>query len=326
MDTAVKPQYDDCTQLFNTIKAMTKPIIILAGPTASGKTALAIEVAKEIGAIIVNCDSKQLYKEIPIITAQPTIEERQNIPHELFGVLSASRHCSVGKWLDMATKIIDQIHQQGKIPLLVGGTGMYIKSLIEGIQQIPDIDLSLREKIRLEEKESGSPALHKKLQQIDPESAAKLEENDGIRIMRAYEVMKQTGKSLSKWQQEPGKIFYPGESFSLFFLNKDRQEVYDNCNKRFLNMIDEGVIEEIKALDAMKLDPKLPAMKAHGVPELIAYLHDEMSIEDAINRSQQNTRNYIKRQFTWFRGQMPGAVEVSGNFSEMLSLIKGDGI
>jgi tRNA dimethylallyltransferase len=292
---------------------MNRKIIILSGPTASGKSALALVIARAVYAVIINCDSKQLYAEIPIITAQPTLEEKAQVPHDLYGVISAAEDCSVGRWVDMAKIAIDKVHEQGKVPLLVGGTGMYVKSLTEGIAQIPDIDDAIRRQARDLVQEKGAAYVHEILQKDDPAMAARLKNNDSQRITRAYEVLKQTGKSLSWWQEQPNKLVYPPENFLKFFLSPPRETVYANCNTRFLKMMEAGVMQEIEALDAMRLNPELPSMKAHGVPELLAYLHGTMTLEAAIDQAQKNTRHYIKRQFTWFRHQMKDTVVVSGD-------------
>ncbi len=287
---------------------MNKKTIILSGPTASGKSALALFIAQKFDAVIINCDSKQLYKEIPIITAQPTADEMAQIPHELYGCISVAEHCSVGRWIDMVKPVIDKTHADGKIPMLVGGTGMYIKYLTEGIPQMPDIDEEIRTQVRAQIQEEGSAVTHTKLAAIDPDIAAKLEPGDSQRIARAMEVIRQTGKSLLYWQQQKAEAIYPADSFIKFFLSPPREKVYENCNSRFVKMLDAGLMDEMKALDAMQLDPELPSMRSHGVPEMLAYLHGNMTLEEAVEQSQQNTRHYIKRQFTWFRNQMKDTV------------------
>jgi tRNA dimethylallyltransferase len=291
---------------------MKKQIIILSGPTASGKSALALVIARACNAVIINCDSKQLYAEIPIITAQPTAAEKAEVPHDLYGVISVAEDCSVGRWVEMAKIVIDKVHAAGKLPLLVGGTGMYVKALTEGIPEMPDIDEEIRRNARSCMLEMGSEAMYETLEKEDPVMAARLEKNDSQRITRAYEVLKQTGKSLDWWQKQPAKTVYPPENFLKFFLSPPREVVYANCNTRFEKMMEAGVMQEIAALDAMGLSPELPSMKAHGVPELLAYLHGEMSLEDAIDQAQKNTRHYIKRQFTWFRHQMKDTVVLEG--------------
>ncbi|MCE3232191.1 MAG: miaA, partial [Rickettsiaceae bacterium] len=203
-----------------------------------------------------------------------------------------------------------------KTPLLVGGTGMYIKSLTEGIPQIPDIDESIRANTRSLLQEIGADAMHTILAKEDLGMAERLEKNDSQRISRAYEVLKQTGRSLAYWQEQPARLLYPKEDFIKFFLSPPRQQVYDNCNGRFLKMIEAGVLQEIMALGDLNLNPELPAMKAHGVPELLAYLNGNMTLEAAIDQAQKNTRHYIKRQFTWFRHQMKDTVVLEGEGAE----------
>ncbi len=295
-----------------------QPIIILSGPTASGKSALALFIAAEIDAVIINCDSKQIYREIPIITAQPTEAEKQTVEHNLYGVISAAEDCSVARWIELAIGAISAARAKNKIPLLVGGTGLYIKYLTEGLPNIPDIEDDIRAKVRDRLAEIGSVQLHQELTKIDAEMAEKLKPNDGQRIARAYEVIQQTGKSLLWWQQQKSQPFYSKESFQTFFLAPDREKVYENCNKRFVTMVNDGVIDEIKALDSMSLDATLPAMKAHGVPEILSYLHGNMTLDDAIDQAQKNTRHYIKRQFTWFKHQMQDVIFLENLAKEQL--------
>lgn len=285
-------------------------VMILAGPTASGKSALALDIAQSMRAVIINCDSKQLYREIPIITAQPTPEEKQRVPHRLYGCISAGEHCSVARWVELARVEIDAVHAQGKVPLLVGGTGMYIKALIQGFAAMPDVDPLIREKIRAEHARHGNEGLYRQLQQRDPRMASLLKPGDTQRVMRALEVIEHTGISLKEWQQRKPITYYDPVQFRTFFLYPDRQETYNRCSNRFHAMLHQGVIEEVRALHALQLEETLPAMKAHGVPELRAYLQGKMSLEDAVEQAILNTRHYIKRQFTWYRHQMPDAKRI----------------
>ncbi len=297
----------------------------MLGPTASGKSALALSIAQKIGAVIINCDSKQLYKEIPIITAQPSLEEKKQVRHEMYGVISVSEHCSVGRWLDMVKPVIEKVWGRGEIPLLVGGTGMYIKYLTQGIPQMPDISEDIRQNVRKEIADCGSGAVHAKLDAI---MQAKLFPNDSQRVARAYEVFLQTGKSLAYWQSQPAIPVFNNADFRKFFLSPPREKVYENCNMRFEKMLDEGVMQEMERLKLMELSPDLPAMKSHGVPELIAYLDGNLSKEDAIEQAKRNTRHYIKRQFTWFRGQVSDAVvlDMDDSHEKMLIYLGGGGL
>lgn len=285
-----------------------KQIIILSGPTASGKTDLALYLAQKIPAVIINCDSKQLYKEIPIITAQPSKEEQAAAPHKLYGCISASEHCSVGRWLNLVKTEIDNAHNEQKNPILVGGTGMYIKALLDGLPEMPQISNDTKQESLKILQQSGSVEFHKKLCDIDPEIAKKLQPNDDVRTLRAYQMFKQTGKSLLYWQQQKAEGLYPDADYLKFFLSPPREKVYENCNIRFHKMLENGVMDEIKKLSDMHLNPLLPAMKSHGVPELLAYQKGEMSLDEATRIAQRNTRHYIKRQLTWFRHQMTDTI------------------
>lgn len=292
---------------------MSQPIVILSGPTASGKTALSLEVAQHLDAVIINADSKQVFREIPILSAQPTASEKGDIPHYLFSCLSIAEDCSVAKWLDMAVNTIENAHSLGKVPLLVGGTGMYIQSLVHGISPIPEIDPEIRNTIRQALEEEGTEALHQKLTEKDTAIAEKLNPGDSQRVARAYEVICSTGRSLLYWQTQPKKQIIDASSCSHFFLHTDREKTYENCNKRFDIMVEDGVLEEAAHVDKMQLSPELPGMRAHGLPELLRYLHNEISLEEAIRLAKRNTRHYIKRQYTWFRSQMPEAFPLHPN-------------
>lgn len=291
---------------------MQQKIIILGGPTASGKTALAIDIAARINAVVINADSQQVYREIPIITAQPTKEEQNAVPHRLYGVVSAREYFSVANWLAMLEAEIKSAWTKGKTPLLVGGTGMYIKSLVEGIAEVPEISNEIRSHVRGLCDSVGAPEVHRLLSEKDPQIAGKLKPGDKQRVLRAYEVILQTGKSLLHWQQQ-NKTIFPPEMFGLFSLLPDRQEVYKRCNLRFLNMLENGAIEEVRALKAMQIPPKMPAMNALGVPELLSYENGDISRDAMVELAQQKTRNYVKRQFTFFRNQMKQAKILDGS-------------
>jgi len=278
-------------------------IIIIGGATASGKSSLAVKLALDKDAVIINADSMQLYKELPIITAQPTAQEQQVISHKLYGTIQASEHCSVAKWINLARIEINEALAANKTPILVGGTGMYIKSLIDGLSEIPDISDEIKQfSTKLMEK-IGAEEFHKKLSEIDPIIANRLPTSDRQRMIRAYNVHQQTGITLSDWQKKPNKIFYPKESFKGIFLNIEREKLYDNCNKRFLKMLDEGALREVEQLMKQNLNPNLPACKALGVPEITTYLTGEYEKEEMIEKAQTATRQYAKRQLTWFKNQ-----------------------
>ena len=274
-------------------------IIIIAGPTASGKTSFAIKLAKELDGEIINADSLQIYSENPILSAQPTALEKQNIPHHLFGYVSGGEEYNVARWIDDACNKIKNIN---KTPIIVGGTGLYLKHLMFGLSPVPDIASEIRQEARELLDKVGSDEFHKILQKIDPGSAAKIEPNNSKRALRAYEVIKATGKSLLDWQGQNSQYF-PLSSFKLIILQPDREILYQNCNQRFLDMLDLGALEEVKYLLTKNYSPIMGIMKSHGVPELSKYLLGEWSLEQAIEKSQQVVRNYAKRQTTWFKHQ-----------------------
>lgn len=278
---------------------MIGKVNILAGTTASGKTKYAVELAKEINAVVINCDSMQVYKEIPILTAQPTEEEKQGIEHRLYGVISCGEEYNVGIWLNQVEKEIKEVLARGKTPLLVGGTGLYIKSLVRGISELPTISSQTKEKLK-ELQNLPIDALYSKLKQTDNIAASRLEPGDVQRILRALAIFMETGKSIYTWHENaPITKFFPQESFYLMWLKKPRETIYNNINYRFLQMIEMDVVEEVKKL---KKDITLP--KAHGLPEIIKYLKGELALEQAIAIAQQNTRNYAKRQITFFSHQL----------------------
>ncbi len=293
------------------INMTNRSIIIVGGPTASGKSNFAMVLAEKTPAVIINADSMQVYHELPILTAQPTQEEKAKVPHELYGVLSASESCSVARWIEMAKEAINKTLAAEKTPILVGGTGMYIKSLIYGIAPIPDIEEEIREQIRSLHTKLGPTAFHKLLMEKDPITAAKLEPGDTQRNVRAMEVFEQTHIPLSEWQQQSHIRYFKPKDFSGYFLNPPREILYEKINHRLEHMVRNGAFEEVKVLKTMHLPPYLPAMKAHGVPEFMKYLEGTLTLEEVIKQAQQNTRNYAKRQVTWFRHQLPLLKEVT---------------
>ena len=295
---------------------LQQPIIVIGGPTASGKSHLATVIAKKHDGVIINGDSMQIYREIPIISAQPSEKERLDVPHALYGALPASESCSVAKWLKMVFPLIDKAHAESKSPVIVGGTGLYLKSLVYGISPIPDVDPEIRKKI-MEQKESlGNQNFHEKLRTVDPVMAERLHPNDSQRMTRAMEVLEQTGVSLADWQKKPLIQRYNPESFKTFFVNPPREQLYQQCDARFLAMLENGALDEIRTLDALNLAPSLPSMKALGVPELLQFLHEKSSLDGAIAAAQQSTRNYAKRQVTWFNHQFNDASIVSYDSKE----------
>ena len=292
-------------------------VIVITGPTASGKSALGVDAALALDGEIINADSMQIYKELDVITARPDQASLEKVPHHLYGTISGSRRCSVEQWRTLAIQEINQVHERGKMPILVGGTGMYIRALEKGIAEVPDIPDAIREKGRTRLAQIGGEAFRAELSLLDPEMGEKLNPGDSQRLARAWEVVTHTGKSLLHWQREAeGQV--PDYDFIRFALVPPREDLYDNCNKRFEVMLDQGGLKEVEDLLALSLDPALPIMKALGVPELAEYIRGEASLESAISRAQQNTRRYAKRQMTWIRTQYNDAKIVNEKYSERL--------
>ena len=282
------------------------PLALIAGPTASGKSAVALDLARRLAddgrrGIIINADSAQVYADLQILSARPSDEEMEEVEHRLFGAWDGAEACSAAAWASRAKEVIADCHAADAVPILVGGTGLYLKVLLEGIAPIPAIDPAVRAAVRaLDEGEA-----HKLLQIEDPERAAMLDPGDTQRIARALEVKRSTGVTLGDWQlAKSGGI---GDEVTLhpLIVEPERAWVYERCDARFVAMLDAGAVAEVEALLARGLDPDLPVMRAIGVPEIAAWLAGEIESEDVIAMGQQATRNYAKRQFTWFRRQPP---------------------
>ncbi len=280
------------------------PLILIGGPTAAGKSALALEIATRENGTIINADAMQVYSGLPLLTAQPEKQDKAKAPHELYEVFDAAEHSSVGRWLALAKVVIQRTVDAGRTPILIGGTGLYFKALSEGLADIPPIP----DAVRMEAKELyaclGPDKFREALAKLDPESAKKLKPNDRQRLMRAYEVATHTGKPIGNWQNG-NKSTIIGKLFLVkhYLLMPPREQLYERCDGRFEQMIECGAIDEVKSLLTRQLDPDLPAMKILGVREIAAYLRGEMSRDEAVKKAQQATRNYAKRQMTWFRNQ-----------------------
>jgi tRNA dimethylallyltransferase len=280
---------------------MTFNVLILTGTTCSGKSALALELAQTRPAVIINADAMQMYRDLRVLTARPTEQEEAQAQHELYGVLDATVNGSVKLWLDMVLPIIAQARKENILPVLVGGTGMYLKALMEGINDIPSIPDNVREAVR------NTENIYEALQAKDPVMASRLKPGDTQRILRALEVMEATGESLASFQEKPTTPPLPDARFHISFADKSRAEIYARIDARFLTMMEQGALDEVQTLMERNLPPSLPLMRAHGVPELMQYLRGEMTREEAIAKGQQNTRNYAKRQLTWLKNQFPDA-------------------
>ena len=283
-----------------------QPVALIAGPTASGKSDLAVQLAlalqdQERRSVVINADSAQVYADLRVLSARPDDAEMRGIEHRLFGAWDGTQPCSAADWAEAAKREIATLQAEDAVPILVGGTGLYIRTLLEGIAPIPAIDPLVRDAVRA----LPTGEAYAALQVEDSERAAMLNAADSQRIARALEVVRATGKSLDHWQSE--KAGGIGEEISLhpLILLPDREWLYARCDRRFKHMLELGAIAEVEALLARKLSPELPVMRAIGVPEIAAYLRGEVPREEMIANGQQATRNYAKRQYTWFRRQPP---------------------
>ncbi len=286
-----------------------KKIILLAGPTASGKSAMALGWAKEQNGEIINSDSMQVYEELVQLTARPTLDETTQCPHHLYGVLRGDDPCSAERWRDMALEVAEDIWARGKTPIVVGGTGLYLKSLTVGLSAVPEIDEAIRIEVRASVTAETAASGHDRLCTHDPLMAERLAVNDSQRIARALEVILSTGKSLKYWQDIPptGGLYDRDDvTIEQNVITMDRAKLYERCDKRFQIMIEEGhAIEEVEALLALNYEPSLPVMKSLGVPQITRYIRGEITLPEAIQLSQIATRQFAKRQMTWFRNQCP---------------------
>ncbi|MGE0532307.1 MAG: tRNA (adenosine(37)-N6)-dimethylallyltransferase MiaA [Hyphomonadaceae bacterium] len=280
------------------------------GPTASGKSALALALAERIGGEIVNADSMQVYRDFRVLTARPTIEEEAQAPHHLYGRVDAAERYSTGRWLTDALTAIADVRARDKTPILVGGTGLYFKALTQGLAEMPSVDPDLRAALTQRAASEGAPALHAELATLDPQTAARLEPNDAPRIIRALEVIETTGESIASFQANTKPALAAHEWRGLALM-PDREALYAAINTRFERMLKQGALDEVRAFAARNLDPTLPATKAHGAPALGAYLRGEISLAAATEIGQRDTRRYAKRQFTWIANQMPDWPRIS---------------
>ena len=281
-----------------------KRALLIMGPTASGKSALALALAARIGGEIVNADSMQVYRDFRLLSARPTPEEEAQSPHHLYGHIDAAALYSVGRWLEEALGAIEAIQARGATPIVVGGTGLYFKALTQGLADIPAADPETRAILRERAAKEGASALHAELVRRDPVTAARLEPNDAPRILRALEVLETTGESISALQAATAPPL-ARDAWAGLALTPDRAALYAGVNARFDAMLAAGALEEVRAFAARVLNPALPAMKAHGAPALTAHLAGRISLVEAAEIAKRDTRRYAKRQFTWMAGQMP---------------------
>jgi tRNA dimethylallyltransferase len=279
--------------------------ILIAGPTASGKSALALELAEKLDGVIVNADSMQVYRDLRIITARPSADDERRAPHRLYGHVDAAENYSVGRWCSDAADALNAVAKDDRPAIVVGGTGLYFSTLARGLAAVPAIPAEIRRRVRERLTSDGVASLHAELAARDPATAARLKTGDHARVTRALEVVLMTGRSLTEWHETNKPPGIDLVRAAKVFLTPDRDELTRRIEARFDGMIAAGALEEVRALAARRLDPGLPAMKAHGVPWLIRHLNGEIALTEAIAQSKRDTRRYTKRQATWFRNQLP---------------------
>jgi tRNA dimethylallyltransferase len=288
-----------------TSKGQETKAVLIAGPTASGKSALAMELAEKIGGVIVNADSMQVYRDLRVLTARPDAEDEARVPHRLYGHVDAAMNYSAGHFVMDAVAVIEELRAKGRVPIFVGGTGLYFKALVAGLSAVPPIPQTIREAVRARLERDGIEALHAELARCDPASAARVRPRDRTRIARALEVVEATGRSIIDWHSKRQPPPLPAGQFSALFLASEREILFKRIDARFDAMLKTGALEEVERLAARHLDPLLPAMKAHGVRPLIRHLRGELTLAEAAEIGRADTRHYAKRQFTWFRHQLP---------------------
>lgn len=278
-------------------------IIVIAGPTASGKSGLAIAVAKALNGVVINADSMQVYQDIPILAAAPSDEDKAIVPHKLYGIYDASVHGNMMDWLNLCRQEITDARQNNLTPIVVGGTGLYLETLQKGASPIPETPKEIRDKVSFMLKQEGLSGLYAMLQKVDESTAARLSANDTTRIRRALEVYYHTKKTMTYWQAQPLKQFYKKEEFINIYINPPREALDNRCRVRFDKMVELGAVDEAKQLLARQLPDYLPAMHALGVQEFKAYFAGKCSLDEAIEQAKLHTRQYAKRQSTWFNNR-----------------------
>lgn len=285
---------------------MTLPLItLIAGPTASGKSRLAMDMAASTGAVILNADSQQLYADLRVLSARPSEADEAEAEHRLYGVADAAEAWSVGRWTRAVMPLLAELADAGRPALLVGGTGLYFTALTKGLADIPEVPDQVRDAVAAAFDDEGEPLFRRRLAALDPAAAARIEQGDRQRLTRAMAVAEHTGRALSDWTADTTPLLAPG-SWTGLVVEPERERLYANCDLRVGLMVEQGAVEEVRALMARDLSPDLPAMKAVGVREFAAHLAGETTLNQAIDATRQSTRNYAKRQLTWFRNQTPG--------------------
>ena len=289
-------------------------IVLISGPTASGKSKFALKLAKKINGEIVNADSMQVYKQLKILTARPTIKDTKEVKHHLYGFINVTKNFSTGEWLKLSKKKIKEIRKRKKIPIIVGGTGLYFKALTDGFVQIPNVPFKIRSKIRKLQNKLGQDKFFSELKKIDPLVKNKIEKNDSQRSIRAYEIKYYTKKSLFKWFQNTKKSFLDTE-FIKIYIDHPREDLIKKANLRVSKMFKNGAIAEVRKFNRLKLKKQNSAKKVIGIEEITDYLNNKCDLRAAKDLISIKTRQYIKRQFTWARGQMANWTYIDKNIT-----------
>lgn len=293
------------------------PVVVVAGPTASGKSALALDLARAFRGSVINADSMQVYRDLHVLTARPSEADLAAAPHRLYGVFDGAETCSAGRWAELAAAEILLAHAGNRLPIVCGGTGLYLHALMDGLSPLPPVPGALRAEARRRLRAMGNAAFHARLAERDPETAARLAVGDSQRLVRAWEVLEATGRTLADWQREP-RLRLLDARFLVFLLAPPRDVLYARCDARFDAMMEAGALDEVRALDARRLPPSAPVLKALGVPELRRALHGVIPLDEAVAQAKQATRRFAKRQGTWFRGQLCADVVLDTQYLESL--------
>ena len=283
-------------------------VVVVAGPTASGKSALALDIALKYNGVIINADSMQVYQGTPIISAVPDIEERQKVNHYLYEIFPPNYNGTVVEWLNLAVVEIKKAWSENKLPIVVGGTGLYIDNLINGTTPIPEVSRKIRIQVKSDMEQKGVKEMHRLLSVIDAKTASKISDNDTTRVRRAWEIYLETGKTMSEWFKIPMLQKIPEADFLVVTIIPTAQELDERCYLRFDKMIAEGALEEVKKIKELNLDKNLPAMKMLGIPELCSYLDGKCSLDEAVSLAKLHTRQYAKRQRTWFKNKLKAQI------------------
>lgn len=293
------------------------PVVVVGGPTASGKSALALAIAEEFGGTVINADSMQVYRDLSILTARPQGPEFDRVPHRLYGILGAGERCSAGRWRSLAEAEIREATAKGRLPVLAGGTGLYLRALMSGLHDMPDVPAEVREGLNARVAAEGAPALHAELAARDPETAARLRPGDSQRVVRALEVLDHTGRGLAAWQAASQAEGAAGLRFLTILLAPPRDALYAACDARFARMLADGAEDEVARFLQTPGATEGPLAKAVGVGPIRAYLSREIGYERMVELGTRDTRRYAKRQLTWFRRQFVSNLTIETKFSEI---------